>query len=127
MSSATTATTAIPAYRPSAQTETTTVRSAIIKQIGVLQKQEAKLGEELAKLTGNLSTGEIQQRIALMQQIQSIEDQISALQTALLQKEADRQISVTNTGDGDEAPAKDSAATPQKEADTIGTVIDTVA
>jgi chaperonin cofactor prefoldin len=119
-------TTAIPAYRPSASTETTTVRSAIIKQIAVLQKQEAKLGEELAKLTGNLSTGQIQQKIALMQQIQSIEDQISALQTALLQKEADRQVTVTSAGN--KAPAKESAAAePQKEAATIGTVIDTVA
>ena len=122
-----TTTTAIPAYRPSAQTETTTVRSAIIKQIAGLQKQEAKLGEELAKLTGNLSTGQIQQKISLMQQIQSIEDQISALQTALLQKEADRQVTVTST-DAAKAPAKAStAAEPQKDAETVGSVIDTVA
>jgi seryl-tRNA synthetase len=115
-------TSAIPAYHASARTETTTVRSAIIKQIQVLQKQEAKLGEELAKLAGSVATADIQQKISLMQQIQSIEDQISALQTALLQKDADRQITVTST-DSDAAEPKE----PPKDSETVGSVIDTVA
>ncbi|GJJ03664.1 hypothetical protein RugamoR64_42020 [Duganella rhizosphaerae] len=107
-----------PVQPATAATETTTVRSAIIKQIRVLQKQEAKLGEELAKLAGDTSTDSIQQRIALMQQIQSLEDQIKALETALLQKDADRQITVAKT---DESPP------PAPAGDKVGTIIDTVA
>ncbi len=75
-----------PAYRragrsvssASGLTESTTVRSAILKQIRILQKQEASLSEQLAKLGGDTSAGAIEQRIALQQQIDAIEQQLTS-------------------------------------------------
>ena len=126
--------TVAPAYHATATTETTTVRTAILKQIRVLQKQEAKLGEELAKLAGDSDSGAIQQRIALQQQIQSLEDQIKALETALLQKDADRQIAIAKTDHAEPdaqtgTQAGTQAGTPAAApaGDKVGTVIDTVA
>jgi len=94
--------TVIPAYRsgsamhsPAGQTRTTTARAALMKQIQNLQKQEMALGEKLNALQGDDSTAAIQQRVALQQQIQRIEEQIAALQTAMLQENADRTIKVT--------------------------------
>lgn len=84
-------------------TETITRRSAILKQIRGLQKQEASLSEELAKLAGDPSPAAAQQRIALMQKIQSVEDEIHALQAALLQQDADRKVQVAKD---DGQPAK---------------------
>jgi hypothetical protein len=118
----------VPAYRgasagitnPSAQVETTTARAAILKQISVLQKQEAALGEALAKLGNGPETA--QERIAIQQRIHGLEEQIKALQTALLQKNADRQVQVQG------APAAQaSAAVGGVDGAVVGGVIDTSA
>ncbi|RZT09332.1 FlxA-like protein [Duganella sp. CF402] len=115
----------------SGATESTTVRTAILKQIRKLQKVEAELGEQLAALTGDYSSGGIQQRIALQQQIDGIEQQIKALQIALLQEDADRKVTISKS---DDSPAKDPAATeaaPKPDSGdksaAIGTVINTAA
>jgi hypothetical protein len=119
----------------SGATESTTVRTAILKQIRKLQKVEAELGEQLAALTGDYSSGGIQQRIALQQQIDGIEQQIKALQIALLQEDADRKVTIPKS---DDSPANDSAApgaapTPDGSdksayaATALGTVINTTA
>src|SRR4051812_42794939 len=126
-----------PAYRrPSggvSSTETTTARTAILKQIALLQKQEARLGEQLAALSGSVGTADIQARIALQQQIQGIEDQIAALQIALLQQDADRTVKISKTDDeapqSVDKPAAEAAAAPTAPdaagPKAIGSLIDT--
>ena len=103
--------------------ESTTARAVILKQINALQKSEAGLSEQLAKL-GNTSS-EIQQRIALQQQIQGIEAQIKALQTALLQTDTDRTVQVVHPAEEEAKPTP--AAQRDKRSETVGSVIDTVA
>lgn len=129
----------IPAYRRpsggvSSTTETTTARTAILKQIALLQKQEARLGEQLAALSDSRDTADIQARIALQQQIQGIEDQIAALQIALLQQDADRTVKISKTDDeaphSVDKPAAEAAATQPDAAASpkvIGGLIDTLA
>ncbi|TFW30940.1 FlxA-like family protein [Duganella callida] len=92
----------ISAYRsssatqsPSSRTETTTVRAALMKQIQGLQKQEMALGEQLNALQDDDSKEAIQKRVFLQQQISRIEEQIAALQQAMLQDNADRSIKLT--------------------------------
>jgi hypothetical protein len=119
----------------SGATESTTVRTAILKQIRKLQKVEAELGEQLAALTGDYSSGGIQQRIALQQQIDGIEQQIKALQIALLQEDADRKVTIPKSDDSpandpakpEAPPAPDSGDKSIDAATAIGTVIDTTA
>ncbi|MYM25360.1 hypothetical protein GTP46_22280 [Duganella sp. FT135W] len=120
----------------SGATESTTARAAILQQIRKLQKLEAGLGEQLAKLAGDRSSGGIQQRIALQQQIDGIEQQIKALQIALLQKDADRKVTVPKS-DGSQTKASgervSDLAGPENgdksiaAATTVGTVINTAA
>jgi hypothetical protein len=106
--------------------ETTTQRAVILKQINALQKSEASLSQELAKLGYDSSS--IEQRIALQQQIQGIEDQIKALQTALLQTDTDRTVQVVKPAEDE---VKQVIATPAAQQDksneTLGSLIDTVA
>jgi hypothetical protein len=106
--------------------ETTTQRAVILKQINALQKSEASLSQELAKLGYDSSS--IEQRIALQQQIQGIEDQIKALQTALLQTDTDRTVQVVKPAEDE---VKQVLATPavqqDKSNETLGSLIDTVA
>ncbi|NGZ88418.1 hypothetical protein [Duganella aceris] len=106
--------------------ETTTQRAVILKQINALQKSEASLSQELAKLGYDSSS--IEQRIALQQQIQGIEDQIKALQTALLQTDTDRTVQVVKPAEDEvkQAPATP-AAQQDKSNETLGSLIDTVA
>jgi seryl-tRNA synthetase len=110
--------------------ETTTARAVILRQIRALQKSEAGLAEQLAKL--GTDTASIEARIALQQQIRGIEDQIKALQTALLQTDADRQVQVTRIGEEEvkRIPAAQQAQqkeSPESGSETLGTLIDTVA
>lgn len=120
----------------SGATESTTARTAILQQIRKLQKLEAGLGEQLAKLAGDRSSDAIQQRIALQQQIDGIEQQIKALQIALLQKDADRRVTVPKSEDSQtSAPTESASDLAGNEsgdqsiatAATIGTVINTAA
>ncbi|MYM66291.1 hypothetical protein GTP45_05500 [Pseudoduganella sp. FT55W] len=120
----------------SGATESTTARTAILQQIRKLQKLEAGLGEQLAKLAGDRTSDGIQQRIALQQQIDGIEQQIKALQIALLQKDADRKVNVPKTDDSQTSASAESGsdlAAPESgdksiaAAATIGTVINTAA
>lgn len=115
-----------------AATETTTARTALLRQIRVLQKLEQGLSKQLAVLAGDPSPEAAQQRVALQQQIQSIEEQIKMLQTAMLQKDADRQVQIpkdeetdTKSDPTDSTHAKPAAAAAKTE--TVGSVIDTVA
>jgi TolA-binding protein len=123
---------------PGGAMETTTARTALLRQIRVLQKLEQGLSEQVAALAGDPSPEAAQQRVALQQQIQSIEDQIKMLQTAMLQKDADRQVQIPKDAEtestksdtaksdsSDAKPASKAAAAPPTE--TIGSVIDTVA
>jgi prefoldin subunit 5 len=107
--------------------ETTTVRAVILKQIEALQKSEASLSQDLAKL--GYDSASIQQRIAVQQQIQGIEDQIKALQTALLQTDTDRTVQVIKPAEKDDV--KQIPATPAAQQDksneTLGNLIDTLA
>lgn len=113
----------------SATVESTTARAVILKQINALQKSEAGLSEQLAKL-GN-SSSDIEQRIALQQQIQGIEAQIKALQTALLQTDTDRTVQVVHPAEEETKPTAEAKQAPaaqrDKSSDTVGSVIDTVA
>jgi len=116
-------------------TESTTVRTAILKQIRKLQKVEAELGEQLARLAGDSSSGGIQQRIALQQQIDGIEQQIKALQIALLQEDADRKVTIPKSDESpvndpatpEAAPALDRGNTSVDATAAVGTVINTTA
>jgi len=105
----------------SGATENTTARAAILKQIRQLQKLEAGLGEKLAQLAGDRSSGAIQQRIALQQQIDGIEQQIKALQIALLQEDADRTVTIPKSDEDQPSKSSDPVSA------TVGTVIDTSA
>jgi uncharacterized small protein (DUF1192 family) len=106
--------------------ETTTARAVILKQINALQKTEASLSQDLAKL--GTDTASIEQRIALQQQIQGIEAQIKALQIALLQTDADRTVQVFKPAE-EEIKQTISSSSEQKDhrTETLGSVIDTVA
>jgi hypothetical protein len=110
--------------------ETTTARAVILKQIRALQKSEAGLAEQLAKL--GTESASIEARIALQQQIQGIDDQIKALQTALLQTDAERKVQVTKTGEDElkqvpAAPKAQQDSNSETSSETLGTLIDTVA
>lgn len=106
------------------KTESTTARSAILKQIATLQKSAAALSSQLAALGDDYDT--IQQRMALQQQIQAVQAQIAALQIALLQLDADRQVQVSKTDEVKTMAVRSDAPTPPS-SDTLGSVIDTVA
>jgi regulator of sirC expression with transglutaminase-like and TPR domain len=110
----------------SSTVETTTARAVILKQINALQKTEAGLSEELAKL-GN-DTASIEARIALQQQIQGIEAQIKALQIALLQTDTDRNVQVIKPAE-EEVKQTPAAPTAQqdKRTETLGSLVDTMA
>jgi regulator of sirC expression with transglutaminase-like and TPR domain len=110
----------------SSTVETTTARAVILKQINALQKTEAGLSEELAKL-GN-DTASIEARIALQQQIQGIEAQIKALQIALLQTDTDRNVQVIKPAE-EEVKQVPAAPTAQqdKRTETLGSLVDTMA
>lgn len=106
--------------------ETTTVRAVILKQIAVLQKIEASLSQDLAKL--GTDTASIEQRIALQQQIRGIEDQIKSLQIALLQPDADRTVQVLQPAEEEITQTIASTAEQKDNSNaTVGSVIDTVA
>lgn len=106
--------------------ETTTVRAVILKQIAVLQKIEASLSQDLAKL--GTDTASIEQRIALQQQIRGIEDQIKSLQIALLQPDADRTVQVLKPAEEQITQTIASTAEQKDNSNaTVGSVIDTVA
>jgi hypothetical protein len=118
--------------------ETTTARTALLRQIRVLQKLEQGLSEQMAVLAGDPSPEAAQQRVALQQQIQSIEDQIKMLQTAMLQKDADRQVQIPKDAETDGSKSDSAKSDSAKSADskpaakaaateTVGSVIDTVA
>ncbi len=62
--------------------ETTTVGAVTLKQIAVLQKIEASLSQELAKL--GTDTASIEQRIALQQQVRVTEEPIQSQQIPVL-------------------------------------------
>jgi hypothetical protein len=118
---------------PAGATETTTARTALLRQIRVLQKLEQGLSEQMAALAGDPSPEAAQKRVALQQQIQSIEDQIKMLETAMLQKDADRQVQIPKDAEADtkhdSADSKPSSKGAAKAAsvETVGSVIDTVA
>lgn len=106
--------------------ETTTARAVILKQINALQKSEASISEQLAKLGSGSDA--IEQRIALQQQIQGIEMQIKALQTALLQTDTDRTVQVFKpAGEEVKQPSPSDNTPKDKSSETLGSVIDTVA
>lgn len=109
----------------SATVESTSARSVILKQIIGLQKLEAGLSEQLTML--GTSASDIQQRLALQQQIQGIESQIKALQNALLQPDADRGMLVVKPAEEQTSQAPSSTTAQENKVETVGSVINTIA